>query len=109
MLVPQFLEMPQDYTGTGQHSGAHLVIQAVETKDPAKPCDGDVVHERQITVGAHEATLWACGELGGRHAEHVVLTWRSHGVNNVLSAHGHTEVNMRMLNEMAKGVQPVSP
>lgn len=107
---PEFVVLPEDYIGVDGRRQDHLLVHASQALDRPSPCQGDVVERHEAEMGSQDATLWACGEeVHGVHAGHVVLVWRRGGVNYLVSAHGHTDVNFRLIERIAQNVEYVSP
>lgn len=107
---PEFVVLPEDYIGAEGRRQDHLLVHASQAPGPASPCQGDVVERRETELDSQDATLLVCGEeVHGLHAGHVVLVWRRDGVNYLVSAHGHTEANVRLIERIAQNVKYVSP
>lgn len=85
----------------------HLVIQGERGAFQAD-CGGRGPDPR-VTVQGHEAFLIDCPDTAGLHGGHVLLRWAEEGTFVIVSLHGHTELNRRLVQEIGAGIELVGP
>ena len=110
---------PQDYVGTCLGAG-HVVIGARRHADsPPRPCfDGERI--AQPETSGHAVSVYECparserlqreimhGE--GAHVDHLLFAWTRHGIDYVVSAHGHTNANRELLTRIVRSIELVEP
>jgi hypothetical protein len=113
-------DVPRAYIGVGGKAVGHVFIEARKAIDaPATPCIRGV-RAGTTKVRLWKATIYVCPndsayiERVARHGEganvgHVLLEWRTAGVDYVASAHGHTTANVGLLRALVDSVSLVHP
>ena len=113
-------DVPRGYVGVHGRPVGHMFIEARKLSDaPRKPCiEGTPV--QRVHVKVWRSILYVCPndspyiERVARHGEganvgHVVLEWKSKGVDYVASAHGHTTTNVTLLRQLVGSIELVQP
>ena len=105
-----------DYVGVDGKPIGHLTLRA-EPHREGPPCFGTVVG--MIALPQHTATEYRCtnntlrvqrdAEHGeGAYVGHVLLAWTQDGIDYSVSAHGHTAVNLALVERIAGSVELVA-
>jgi hypothetical protein len=113
-------DVPRGYVGIDGKSAGHVFIEARKATDaPTKPCIRGTP-AGTMRVRSWRTTLYVCPndspyiERVARHGEgssvgHIILEWRSDGVDYIASAHGHTTANLTLLRQLVGSATLVQP
>jgi hypothetical protein len=64
---------------------------------------------QSVDLGDLQGVLFSCSEAAGLHAGHTLLRFQSEDVFVSVSAHGHTELNERVVLAIAEAIEMVPP
>ena len=106
------------YVGVDGKPVGHLTISATKHEDsPGPPC-GTVVGTFRISD--RTVTEYSCTndslrvQRNARHGEgayvgHVLLAWSANGIDDAVSAHGHTQANLALVKRLASSITFTAP
>lgn len=113
-------DVPRHYVGIDGRPEGHIFIEARKVEDaPKKPCIGGR-QRGASTMRRWRTHLYVCPEDSphiertARHGEgvyvgHVLLEWKVMGVEYIVSAHGHTTANIKLVRQLVRSVAMVQP
>jgi hypothetical protein len=113
-------DVPRGYKGVAGGPVGHLFIEARKLTDsPKNPCIGSKQVE-ETDIKGWRTTLYICPndssyiERVARHGEganvgHVLMEWKSMGVDYLASVHGHITTNVRLLRQLVASMIVVQP
>ena len=64
---------------------------------------------QSVELGDLQGLLFSCSESAGLHADHTLVRFQSEDVFVSVSAHGHNELNERVVRAIAESIQMVPP
>jgi hypothetical protein len=99
---------PPGYVGAGGRGGHLWFFGAIPSKASEVDCCGAHRTEASFAVRGHQASWLEFPSGSEVNSGHVVLQWREHGVIYSVSLHGHSELNRRLDEILAKRVQMVA-
>ncbi len=113
-------DVDERYVGIDGSAVGHLIIEARRHEDsPPRPCFDGREQDTAIIEGRHVAVYECSGPTlrsqrqtrhgEGAHADHVLIAWSESGIDSVASAHGHTDVNVQVLERIVGSAEWVTP
>jgi hypothetical protein len=114
-LLQEQFGAPPTYVGAGTvgfggRSVGHLWVASSPTPmNAGSICFDPMARTRPASVRGHRAAFASCPEGSSTHSGHVVLFWSEAGAWHLVSLHGHTAVNRRMDQLIARTSEMIRP
>ena len=112
-------DVPSSYNGVDGKPIGHVIIHATSVSNsPPRPCIGGVAVGTFLVLGA-KSTMYRCSpdspliERTARHGEgaytsHVLLDWRSNGIEYLVSSHGYGTASVSLMEQLAASLKLVA-